>query len=98
MSRHRRTIRQIKTPGIETGGLFLRREALFLLGALLTALPGFLIRLLVLLIRLLPAATWLAALLVLLRALILIILGHSHSPIFSVKYCLNVIIQPTHSS
>jgi cytochrome b subunit of formate dehydrogenase len=67
----------------------------------LAALSGFLIRLLGLLTRLLLAATLLAttlvALLVLLAALILIILGHSYLQFF-VKYCLNVIIQPTHFS
>jgi hypothetical protein len=67
-----------------------------------TALSGLLSRLLLLLLaRLLLAAallaTTLAALLVLLVALILIILGHSYLQIF-VKYCLNVIIQPTHLS
>jgi hypothetical protein len=52
---------------------------------------------LLLLTRLLLAATLLATLLVLLVALILIILGHSYLQIF-VKYCLNIIIQPTHLS
>jgi hypothetical protein len=47
---------------------------------------------------LLAATTLLAAaLLVLLAALILIILGHDYLQIF-VKYCLNIIIQPTHLS
>ena len=91
--RYRRT----KTPRAETEGSVLRRGALFLLAAL----SRFLVRLLVLLIGLLRAAALLAAtlaaLLVLLSALILIILGHTVSN-FSVKYCLNVIIQPTHSS
>jgi hypothetical protein len=72
----------------------------------LAALSGLLIRLLGLLTRLLLAATLLAttllattltALLVLLAALILIVLGHSYLQFF-VKYCLNVIIQPTHFS
>jgi hypothetical protein len=68
---------------------------------LLAALSGLLIRLLGLLTGLLLAATLLAttlvALLVLLAALILIILSHRYLQFF-VKYCLNVIIQPTHSS
>jgi hypothetical protein len=72
----------------------------------LAALSGLLIRLLGLLTRLLLAtallattllATTLVALLVLLAALILIILGHSDLQFF-VKYCLNIIIQPTHLS
>jgi hypothetical protein len=66
----------------------------------LAALSGLLIRLLGLLTRLLLAAllaTTLAALLVLLGALILIILSHSYLQFF-VKYCLNVITQPTHFS
>lgn len=72
-----KTIQQIKKPRVEPGAV-LRKGALFLL----VALSRLLVRLLVLLIRLLRAATWLAALLVLLSALILIVLGHSHSPIF----------------
>ena len=68
---------------------------------MLAALSGLLIRLLGLLTRLLLAATLLATilatLLVLLAALSLIILGHTYLQFF-VKYCLNVIIQPTHFS
>jgi len=82
-----------KEPPAETGGSFLQRGALFLLAALLAALSGLLSRLLLLLTWLLLAA----ALLVLLVALVLIILGHNYLQIF-VKYCLNVIIQPTHFS
>jgi len=90
-----------KEPPAETGGSFLQRGALFLLAALLAALSGLLSRLLLLLTWLLLAAALLAAtlaaLLVLLVALVLIILGHNYLQIF-VKYCLNVIIQPTHFS
>jgi hypothetical protein len=86
-----------KEPPAETGGSFLRRGALFLLAAL----SGLLSRLLLLLTWLLLAAALLAAtlaaFLVLLVALVLIILGHNYLQIF-VKYCLNVIIQPTHFS
>jgi hypothetical protein len=67
---------------------------------LLTRLLLLLTRLLLAAATLLTAAllaTTLAALLVLLAALILIILGHNYLQIF-VKYCLNVIIQPTHFS
>jgi hypothetical protein len=90
-----------KNPRPKLGVPFAEEEALLLLATLLAALSGLLIRLLGLLTRLLlPAtllATILAALLVLLAALILIIVGHSYLQFF-VKYCLNVIIQPTHFS
>jgi hypothetical protein len=69
---------------------------------LLAALSRLLSRLLLLLLtRLLLAAallaTTLSALLVLLTALIRIILTHGYLQFF-VRYCLNVIIQPTHFS
>jgi hypothetical protein len=82
---YRRTTQQIKTPDRNRGVFNLRRGALLLLAALLAALSGLLVRLLVLLTRLL------------LVALILIVLGHSYLQFF-VKYCLNVITQPTHFS
>jgi hypothetical protein len=70
---------------------------------LLTALSGLLARLLLLLTRLLLAALsgLLRRLLALLSRLLLaariFILGHSYLQFF-VKYCLNVITQPTHFS
>ncbi len=74
-----------------------------MLAALLAALSGLLVRLLILLTRL-RLATLLAALsgllvrlLGLLAALIWIVLGHSDLQFF-VKQCLNVIIQTVHFS
>jgi hypothetical protein len=94
-----------KKPRPKPGLFFLPRGALLLLAALLAALSGLLIRLLIRLLGLLTGlllaatllATTLVALLVLLAALILIILSHRYLQFF-VKYCLNVIIQPTHFS
>ncbi len=99
-------MQQIKTPG-RTGGSLLRNEVLLLLATLLARLLSWLLlltRTLLsallsgLLAGLLPRLLLLTRiLLILLATLILSILAHSYLQ-FIVKYCLNVIIQPTHSS